>query len=300
MRLSANMMLGQQSKGQQHNNYPKTGYPQAAWTTTTNNIHSHGQHNAHLAQNHTSGLTGLQTRLPRAGGSNAGVHQAPTRLPAPGDVGHHSASTYATNKLSHSSSQVNPASPQKVSYSRHTTSVPTQRYVPTEVNHKYEKPTLALSKDSTVPGSYSSCPSDNEDADGYLVSTEYLPDPLPEVCPKSKKMALGSITFSADQGKRLGVPVKDNSFFLRVEKCDEAFCDELNFQIERMHGFRAPPGVEDQTEFWPEGALYNYCQKPNQMLQREMDRVYRHWHDTRCGMSELYQRLLHVRNRGCF
>lgn len=36
-------------------------------------------------------------------------------------------------------------------------------------------------------------------------------DPVPQVRPKSQKMALGSITYGADQAESLGVLRKDNS-----------------------------------------------------------------------------------------
>ena len=55
----------------------------------------------------------------------------------------------------------------------------------------------------------------------------------------------------------------DNSFFLRVEKCDPIFKHKLNQQIERMYGIQVPAGVRDQTEHWPRNALYNYCQCKN-------------------------------------
>ena len=94
----------------------------------------------------------------------------------------------------------------------------------------------------------------------FIDEENYLPDPVPHLAPKSKKMALGSITFSAEQGKELGVPRKDNSFFLRVEKCDPRFCEELNFQVEKTVGMKMPE-VLDKSEYWPEDALFNYCKR---------------------------------------
>lgn len=133
---------------------------------------------------------------------------------------------------------------------------------------------------------------------GLVVSTEIVHDPVPSLAPRSKKMALGSITFSAEQGYELGVPEKDNSFFLRVEKCDERFCDELNFQIEELVGKKMPNNVENKAEYWPEGALNAYCQNPHARLMREMTRVYRHWHDGRSGMEQLYSRLCALQGQG--
>lgn len=130
-----------------------------------------------------------------------------------------------------------------------------------------------------------------------LISNEFLPDPVPYIAPKSKKMALGSITFCADLGRQLGVATKDNSFYLRVEKCDPLFCDQLNFEIERMCGRQMPKNVEDPSEFWPQGALHQYCLFPNKALKLQMDRVYRMWHDQRCGMDQLIPRLNQLKQK---
>lgn len=147
-------------------------------------------------------------------------------------------------------------------------------------------------EDSKVEGESSVEESSEED----LVDENLREDPVPYLAPKSKKMALGSITFTAEQGRELGVMTKDNSFFLRVEKCDPIFCDRLHFQVEQMHGIELPRDVEDPCDYWPEGALNRYCQKPSSTLQREMDRVYRMWHDQRCGMEQLFTRLCYLKN----
>lgn len=86
-------------------------------------------------------------------------------------------------------------------------------------------------------------------------------DPAPMLAPKSKKMSLGSITFTSEQAREFGVFIKDNSFFLRVEKCDSGFNDKLSYQVETLHGIQVPRGLPDTHEYWPENALYNYCQR---------------------------------------
>lgn len=116
-------------------------------------------------------------------------------------------------------------------------------------------------------------------------------DPIPELQPRSKRMALGSITYSASQGEELGVLAKNNSFYLRVEKCEPAFYDRLNYEVEKLYGIDLPTNVPDPTLHWPEGALNQYCQRKNPKLEREMYRTYRHWHDSRCRMNELGTRL---------
>eukprot|EP00392_Amoebophrya_sp_AT5.2_P015751 g15967.t1 len=136
-----------------------------------------------------------------------------------------------------------------------------------------------------------------EDDENPLVTTKILPDPCPTVNPKSQKMALGSITFSGEQGIPLGVMTKDNSFFLRVEKCHPEFCGLLNYEIEKMHNFSCPYDAEDKTEYWPEGALNNYCQNMNPDLWAAMTKVYRNWHDTRSGMESLCARLTQLKEK---
>merc|ERR1712226_844731 len=96
--------------------------------------------------------------------------------------------------------------------------------------------------------------------------------------------------------------VKNNSFYLRVEKCDPLFYDRLNFQVDKMLKEECNPGSNEPARpvtprNWPFGALYDYFQRPNPHLQREMDKAYRHWHDSRCGMHELYGRLRAVQHQ---
>ncbi|CAD7956831.1 unnamed protein product [Amoebophrya sp. A25] len=144
---------------------------------------------------------------------------------------------------------------------------------------------------------HSDSSSAEETDEHHLVTTKIMPDPVPTLAPKSKKMALGSITFSAEQGIPLGVMRKDNSFFLRVEKCDPVFASYLNYEIEKMHQFKCPPDAEDKAEYWPENALHNYCQRPNPALKAEMDRVYRFWHDQRSQIGQLHDRLADLKQR---
>jgi len=86
-------------------------------------------------------------------------------------------------------------------------------------------------------------------------------------------------------------------FFLRVEKCDPIFAEYLNYEVEQLHGIKIPQDVEDKTDYWPDHALSNYCQQPNPALQAEMDRVYRHWHDSRSQIHQLHDRLVDLKTR---
>lgn len=131
---------------------------------------------------------------------------------------------------------------------------------------------------------------DEETYSNYLISQDMMFDPCPEVAPRSKKMALGSITYTADQALEFGVLQKDNSFYLRVEKCEPVFNEYLNGEVEKMSNTRLPRNVMDTHAYWPDNAFNKYCQRPNPRLQVEMDRIYRGWHDSRCMMHELYHR----------
>lgn len=126
----------------------------------------------------------------------------------------------------------------------------------------------------------------------YYISQEERVDPAPSVGPKSKKMALGSITFTSDQHREFGIYIKDNSFFLRCEKNDPIFCERLNRNVARVNGISIPGGsaCPNPCDYWPKHALNTYCHNENPNLRRDMDKSYRRWHDGRCGMHELYQR----------
>ncbi|CAD7941039.1 unnamed protein product [Amoebophrya sp. A120] len=126
---------------------------------------------------------------------------------------------------------------------------------------------------------------------------EWRADPCPTVGPKSLKMALGSITFTAEQGIPLGVMRKDNSFFLRVEKCQPAFNEVHHEQIEQLYGMKLPPNAEDKTQFWPEGAFNTYCNNQNPYLKERMLVTYRKWHDDRSRMAELTDKLIHLKQK---
>jgi len=187
--------------------------------------------------------------------------------------------------------------PIKQEYHRGVSKSSTASKLSTNAVCSSSKVSTSVSSSSKVSTNYdsSSGPYDS-DAESGLISNELLEDPVPYLAPKSKKMALGSITFTAEQGKELGVPVKDNSFYLRVEKCDPVFCEKLNFAIEDMVGYRFP-NVHDPSEYWPQGALLAYSRNPNPELQRDMNRVYRYWHDQRCGMDQLVGRLNYVKQK---
>lgn len=135
----------------------------------------------------------------------------------------------------------------------------------------------------------------DETYDNYLISQDFIRDPCTEVAPRSKKMSLGSITYTAEQALEFGVLQKDNSFYLRVEKCEPVFNEYLNGEVEKMSGKRLPRNQLDTHTHWPENAFNKYCQRPNPRLQVEMDRIYRGWHDARCMMHELYGRVLHLK-----
>lgn len=172
----------------------------------------------------------------------------------------------------------------KTQHSKQATQTPSSRM------HSFETPSYGSQHESSTAGSTSA----EDDYNGYLIDQRFHPDPCPEIAPRSKKMSLGSITYTAENALEFGVLQKDNSFYLRVEKCEPVFNDHLNAEVEKLYNVRLPTNVPDVHAYWPEAAFNTYCNNRNERMQREMDRIYRAWHDARCGMSELYQRVAQV------
>jgi hypothetical protein len=128
----------------------------------------------------------------------------------------------------------------------------------------------------------------------YYIPQDIKRDPAPNVGPKSKKMALGSITFDSAQHREFGIYIKDNSFFLRCEKNDPVFCERLNRNVAAVNNVQIPGGrnCPNPVDYWPRGALNKFCnESDNVRLRADMDRSYRRWHDGRCMMHELYDRV---------
>ena len=171
---------------------------------------------------------------------------------------------------------------------------------------QYQPSTSSLSgssKDAASSGAGSSIDYNNEPqphnehesryAD-YYIPQDIKRDPAPNVGPKSKKMALGSITFDSAQHREFGIYIKDNSFFLRCEKNDPVFCERLNRNVAAVNNVQIPGGrnCPNPVDYWPRGALNKFCnESDNVRLRADMDRSYRRWHDGRCMMHELYDRV---------